>query len=156
MASLHGRPSCTQRRGRNSSTSTWPYTPRVTGAVADVARGSNGTLRANYNGRPISLGDATVDRFFNTSAFTVPPAGTFGTASRNMIIGPGSKLLNAQISRDLRLGANRVVTAQLNGNNLLNLVNYGSIDTVVNSPTFGQVLSVRPMRSMTFNVRVRF
>jgi len=35
-------------------------------------------------------------------------------------------------------------------------VNYASIDTVVNSPTFGQVLSVRPMRSMTFNVRVRF
>ena len=148
------------RDWRFATTFTWqsgtPYTPRVTGAVADVARGSNGTLRANYNGRPISLGDATVDRFFNTSAFTVPPAGTFGTASRNMIIGPGSKLLNAQISRDLRLGANRVVTAQLNGNNLLNLVNYGSIDTVVNSPTFGQVLSVRPMRSMTVNVRVRF
>ena len=57
------------------------------------------------------------------------------SASRNLIIGPGSKLLNAQISRDLRLGGNRVITAQLNGNNLLNMVNYAGIDTVVNSPT---------------------
>ena len=86
----------------------------------------------------------------------MPPTGTFGTASRNLIIGPGSKLLNAQISRDLRLGGTRVVTLQLNANNLLNLVNYAGIDTVVNSPTFGQVFSVRPMRSMTLNVRFRF
>ena len=35
----------------------------------------------------------------------------------------------------------------MNTNNLLNMVNYGAIDTVVNSPTFGQVLSVRGMRS---------
>ncbi len=148
------------RDWRFATTFTWqsgtPYTARVTGAVEDVARGTNGTLRANYDGQPISLGDATIDQFFNTSAFSVPPTGTFGTASRNLIIGPGSKLLNAQISRDLRLGATRVVTLQLNGNNLLNLVNYAGIDTVVNSPTFGQVFSVRPMRSMTLNVRFRY
>ena len=31
-----------------------------------------------------------------------------------------------------------------------------SIDAVVNSPTFGHVLSVRPMRRMQLNVRFRF
>ena len=65
-----------------------------------------------------------------------------------MIIGPGSKQLNAQFSRDVRMGGNRAVTLQLNATNLLNMVNYATVDTVVNSPTFGQVLSVRPMRSM--------
>ena len=60
-----------------------------------------------------------------------------------MIIGPGSRLLNAQFSRDVRLSGNRVSRIQVNTNNLLNMVNYGAIDTVVNSPTFGQVLSVR-------------
>ena len=73
----------------------------------------------------------------------MPPAGTFGNAGRNMIIGPGSSLLNAQFSRDLRMHATRVLTMQLNATNLLNTVNYGAVDTVVNSPTFGQVLSVR-------------
>ena len=87
-----------------TTTFTWqsgtPYTPRVTGAVSDVARGTNGTLRANYAGEPISLADPTIDRFFNTSAFTIPAAGTFGNASRNLIIGPGSRQLNAQLARE--------------------------------------------------------
>ena len=74
--------------------------------MTDVARGTNGTLRANYNGAQVQLANPTIDRFFNTTAFSVPPAGTFGNAARNMIIGPGSRLLNAQFSRDLRMGAN--------------------------------------------------
>ena len=133
-----------------------PYTPRVRGAASDVARGTNGTLRADYNGAPIQLEDPTIDLFFNTAAFDVPAPGTFGSADRNMIIGPGSRLLNAQLARDLRFGGTRVVSVQLEATNLLNLVNYAAIDTVVNSPTFGQVLSVRPMRSMRVNVRFRF
>ena len=145
---------------RATTSFTWqsgiPYTPRVTGAAADVARGTNGTLRANYEGSDIQVSNPTIDLFFNTAAFSIPGSGAFGSASRNMIIGPGSKQLNAQLSRDLRLGRTRALTIQVNANNLLNLVNYAAIDTVVNSPTFGQVLSVRPMRSMTANLRFRF
>ena len=145
---------------RGTATFTWqsgtPLTPRVTGAVMDVATGTNGTLRGNYDGEPVRVPDPTIDLFFNTAAFSIPSTGTFGNASRNMIIGPGSRLLNAQMSRDLRLGGARALTLQVNASNLLNMVNYQAIDTVVNSPTFGQVLSVRPMRSVTANVRFRF
>ena len=148
------------RDWRFTTTFTWqsgtPYTPRVTGAVSDVARGTNGTLRADFTGAPIALADPTIDRFFNTSAFTIPAPGAFGTASRNMILGPGSRQLNAQFARDVRLGGTRVITVQLNTTNLLNMVNYGAIDTVVNSPTFGQILSVRGMRSTRINLRFRF
>jgi len=91
-----------------------------------------------------------------TSAFAIPLAGTFGSASRNLIIGPGSRLLNAQFARDVRMGGNRALTIQVNTTNLLNMVNYAAIDTVVNSPTFGQVLSVRGMRSTQLNLRFRF
>ena len=82
--------------------------------------------------------------------------GTFGNSARNLIVGPGSRLLNGQFARDIRLGGTRVVSLQVNANNLLNLVNYAAIDTSVNSPTFGQVLSVRPMRTVQFTVRFRF
>ena len=133
-----------------------PYTPRVTAAVSDVARGTNGTLRANYTGAPVSISDPTIDRFFNTAAFFIPATGTYGNALRNMIIAPGSRLLNLQVARDVRMGGNRVMTIQVNTNNLLNMVNWGAIDTVVNSPTFGQVLSVRGMRSTQLNLRLRF
>ena len=49
-----------------------------------------------------------------------------------------------------------MLTIQVTTNNLLNMVNYAAIDTVVNSPTFGQILSVRGMRSTQVNLRFRF
>ena len=104
----------------------------------------------------IALDNPTIDQFFNTSAFAVPATGTFGTSFRNVIIGPGSKQLDGQFSRDVRLGGNRAVTIQLRATNLLNLVNYTSVDTNVNSPTFGQVQNVRGMRSAQLNLRFRF
>ena len=73
-----------------------------------------------------------------------------------MIIGPGSKQLNATFSRDLQMARNRTISVQLNATNLLNLVNYQAIDSVVNSPTFGQIISVRPMRSVQLNLRFRY
>jgi trimeric autotransporter adhesin len=145
---------------RTSANVTWqsgtPFTPRVTSAASDVARGTNGTLRADYLGGPIRIAGPTIDRFFNTDAFAVPLPGTFGNASRNMIIGPGSRQLNAQLSRDVPMRHNRTVTIQATASNLLNAVNYAAIDTVVNSPTFGEVLSVRAMRSAQLNIRFRF
>jgi hypothetical protein len=145
---------------RGSTTFTWqsgtPFTPRVTGAASDVASGTNGTLRANYSGDAIGLSNPTIDQFFNTTAFTTPAPGTFGNASRNLIIGPGSRQLNAQLSRDVRMKANRALTIQATASNILNMVNYVGIDTVVNSNTFGRVVSVRPMRSAQLILRFRF
>jgi hypothetical protein len=133
-----------------------PLTPRCSSCASDVARGVGGTLRANYTGDPIQLDNPTIDQFFNTAAFTVPSPGTFGNAPRNIIIGPGSRQLNAQISRDVLFGGNRGLTITVNATNLMNLVNYSGVDTNVNSPTFGQVLSVTGRRSVRLNVRFRF
>ena len=133
-----------------------PFTARLVAAASDVARGTNGTLRANYTGAEIALANPTLLQFFNTGAFTVPAPGTFGDAGRNTIIGPGQEFLNAAIGRDVRLSGNRVVSVRLEANNVLNTVRYGAIDTVVNSPTFGQVISVQPMRSVQLNLRFRY
>lgn len=137
-------------------TSGTPLTVRCSTCASDVARGTGGTLRANYNGQPVDLDDASLDQFFNTSAFSVPGAGTFGNSLRNMIIGPGSHQVNATFSRDVQLGSARGLTIQVNANNLLNTVNYAAIDTNVNSQTFGQVLGVRGMRTARVNLRIRF
>ena len=97
---------------RGSVNFTWqsgtPFTPRITASAADVARGTNGTLRADYIGGPIRISGPSIDQFFNTAAFAIPLPGTFGNARRNMIIGPGSRLLNGQISRDVPMARNRV------------------------------------------------
>jgi hypothetical protein len=133
-----------------------PFTARVAGAASDVFRGTNGSLRADYTGTPIQLSNPLVDEFFNTAAFTVPGAGLFGDSARNMIVGPGARQLNGALTRDVRIGGNRSVTLTINALNLLNTVQWASIDTNVNSLTYGRVISARPMRTMTVSARFRF
>jgi hypothetical protein len=142
--------------GNISMQSGGPFTPRVTGAFRDVGSGVNGTLRADYNGSDISISDPTTLRFFNTDAFSIPAPGFFGTASRNLITGPGSRNVNMSLMKNVNFGRARGVTIRVQANNVFNTVQFSAIDTVVNSPTFGQVTSVRPMRSVQLILRFRF
>ena len=134
-----------------------PLTARVVGAATSVAQGTSGALRADYSGAPVTVSDPSIGEFFNTAAFSVPAVGTFGDETRNMIVGPGSHQINAQFVRDIRLGGNKALTLQVNAINLFSTVQWASIGTNINSPiTFGQVLTVRPRRTMTINARFRF
>lgn len=133
-----------------------PLTARCSSCAANVATGVVGTLRADATGQAIALANPTINQFFNTAAFAIPAAGAFGTSGRNVIIGPGSHVLNAQFTRDLALGQSRSVSINVNASNLLNTVNFASIDTNVNSPSFGQVLAVNGRRTVRVNLRFRF
>lgn len=133
-----------------------PFTARITGASSDISRGTNGTLRADYNGQAIDLSNPTMALFFNTAAFSVPVAGTFGNSSRNLISGPSTTTFNMSMSKSMRYLGNRSISLRIQANNVLNMPQWGSIDTVVNSPTFGRVVSMRSMRSVQFIARVSF
>jgi trimeric autotransporter adhesin len=133
-----------------------PYTARVLSDATDVSRGTNGTLRADYTGGDVALDNPTIQRFFNTAAFRLPAAGTYGSAGRNTIIGPGSTNLNMAVQKTFSLPGTRGLSLRAQANNVLNLAQWSGIDTVVNSPTFGQVTSVRPMRSIQLIARVSF
>src|SRR5439155_15424974 len=141
--------------GNVSLASGTPFTARVLGDIRDVARGTNGTLRANYNGQPITVSDPSSTLFFNTAAFSVPAPGTFGNAGRNTIIGPGTSVLNLGVTKNITFSATRGLSIQLLANNLLNDVQFASIAANVNSPTFGQVTAVRPMRRIQLMTRFR-
>ncbi len=133
-----------------------PFTPQVVGATTSVANGTSGSLRANYLGDPIAIADPSLAEFFDTAAFAAPALGQFGTSPRNVIVGPGGHVVNATFSRDMRIGASRAVSLQLNANNLFNTIQWSAIDTNINSPTFGQVTRFAGMRAMTANLRFRF
>ncbi len=133
-----------------------PFTPRVVGATTSVANGTSGSLRADYLGVPIGLDEETLLRFFNTDAFAAPAIGAFGTSARNVIIGPGGYVFNAQFSRDMRIGGNRSIGLSINANNLFNTTRWSAIDANVNSNTFGQVTRFSPMRTVSVAARIRF
>ena len=133
-----------------------PFTARVLGNASDVARGTNGTLRADYNGEAIQIGNRSLKHWFNTAAFTVPAANTYGNSGRNTIIGPGSVLMSLALSKNIPMKDSTGLEMRAEAANVLNHPNYSSIDSTVNSPTFGEVTSVGSMRKMTLSLRYRF
>jgi len=67
-----------------------PYTVRLLGTASNNSgTGGNGNERPNEIGDPnLSASDRNPLHFFNTAAFVLPAAGTFGNAARNTVIGP--------------------------------------------------------------------
>ena len=145
-----------QWSGNISFASGLPFTARVLGSFTDVASGVNGTLRADATGLPVSLSDPSVSEWFNTAAFVLPPAGTFGDAGRNTIEGPHTLSVNMAVAKTFTMGDTKALEVRVQATNVFNTPQFTTIDTVVNSPTFGRVIGVGGMRKMQFLARYRF
>jgi hypothetical protein len=132
------------------------FTPNYQLTVQETASGSTNSLRANRDfSVPIS-GSKTLGSWFNPAAFTPPASNEFGTASRNSIEGPGTRVVDASLSRTVSLGETRSFEARVTAANALNIVSYSGINTTLNSPTFGQVSSTGTMRTLSVFARYRF
>jgi hypothetical protein len=113
-----------------------------------------GSNRANYDGLPLETG--TAGSLFNTAAFTVPAAGTWGDAGRAIIPGPIGFSLNASANRTFRLGERQRMTFTLNASNALNTVVVTGWGTTLGTNTYGQPTGVSAMRSVTTGLRFNF
>src|SRR5262249_2497114 len=113
------------------------------------------TLRPNIVG-DVSLDDPKFSRWFNTAAFVAPAAGTFGNARRNSVQGPGGYMVNMSLSKNFTVHETQGVNFSVDAQNVLNTARYTSIDTLLNSPTYGKVVGVQGMRRFNFNLRYRF
>jgi hypothetical protein len=133
-----------------------PFTPRFLGNAEEVNRGTNGTLRPDVvPGQSESIANPSIAEWFNTAAFVLP-AGAYGSARRNSIIGPGSKIFDVAFTKVVPLKESRMLEFRAQAANIFNIPNYSSIDTMFTSPTFGRVTSVGAMRQITITARFRF
>jgi outer membrane receptor protein involved in Fe transport len=133
-----------------------PFTPRVLGNFSDVRSGTNGTLRPDLTGLPIALSQPTTAEWFNTAAFVVPPAGQYGDAARNSITGPGTLLFDMAMTKQFPMSEGRSLELRISASNVFNTPQFTTIDTTVNSPTFGRVTAVGSMRTVQLTARFRF
>ena len=133
-----------------------PLTPHYQANIEDVARGSAGSLRPDrVEGTSITAGGGSIRDWFNRNAFT-QPVGTYGTASRYSIPGPGTVSFNASLSKSVRFGEMRSFEVRATADNVFNTVQYAGVDSTVGSATYGQVTSAASMRQFTFLARYRF
>jgi hypothetical protein len=134
-----------------------PYTVRVfsKNPACQNVPGVN-SERADQTGSS-ALGNPTVQEWFNAAAFGAP-AGCFGDAPRNSVIGPGAITMNSGLSKTIQFGRDglRRLDFSWNTTNLLNHVNYSGLSTVLGSSTFGQITGAAAMRSMQFTTRMNF
>jgi hypothetical protein len=140
------------------------FTPRVLGGGLDISRGVSGSLRANtVAGQSISISDPTTLKWFNTGAFCAPgatctnPSGSgFGDGGRNIIEGPGQVSVNMSLNKTITIKESRALDLRITANNVFNTVRFTSLNTVVNSFTFGEVTGTGGMRRVTVQARFRF
>ena len=124
-----------------------------------VGTGSGRITRANCIGDPTPDGfEPTLDKWFDTTAFSAISGRNYGTCGNNTVRGPGSKSMNMSLFRNIRLGGERRLELRAEVFNLFNWVNYGfPAANVSNQGTFGRITStLGDPREMQFAVKFYF
>jgi len=151
----------------------WSISPIIklrSGLPFTITNGNvDANLDGNTNDRAQLIGDPHIDnptaaRWFNTAAFAqnrvVTGVATDGNAPRNLLDGPGFKVVDLAISRDFNLSERFKLRFRAEGTNIFNMVNLGQPGTAVpsgaTSTTFGVITSANSMRKMQFGLRLTF
>ncbi len=129
-----------------------PETPVYPAAIPGT--GWIGPMRPSLTG--VSVYSAQDGAHLNGAAYTTPAPGTWGTAPRNSITGPGTFSLDGAMQRTFRPGKRYFLDARIDATNLLNHAVFGSWNATVGNTQFGRPVSANPMRSLETTLRLRF
>ncbi|MEZ5398493.1 MAG: carboxypeptidase-like regulatory domain-containing protein [Bryobacteraceae bacterium] len=92
------------------------------------------TIRPNIlRDANLPVNDRTTRRWFDTSAFSAPNPGSYGTSSKGVIFGPGSSILNAGIAKYFSIKERLRLRWELTGTNVTNTPNYANPNTNITS-----------------------
>jgi hypothetical protein len=103
-------------------------------------------------------GPQTVDQWFNKTAFSTVPSGTFGNEERNRLYGPGFQNVDLTVQRALKFGPRLAATLRLDLFNVFNTVNFGIPNKdIATASTFGTITGLASdPRTMQLAVRFAF
>jgi hypothetical protein len=120
-----------------------------------TAIGRDNADRVGDPARP--SGADPVQQWFNTAAFTAAAVGTFGTAERNSLRGPGSAAIDMAIFKNLQFGSRAKVQFRLEAFNVFNRVNYNNPNaTITAGANFGRILGAGDPRVMQIGLKFMF
>lgn len=101
----------------------------------------------------------TVDRWFDTSAFTVAPQYVQGNAGRNILTGPGTVSTDLSLQRNFRLPFGEASRLEFRAEafNLFNTPQFGQPGATLLNQNFGVIGdTARPNRQMQLGLRLLF
>jgi len=99
----------------------------------------------------------TVSRWFNVQAFGAPSPGSFGTAPKGAIIGPGSWLLDSGVFKIIDIYERVKFRVEMTGTGVLNHPNWSDPNTTITSTgTVGVITGATGARSLRFGGRLEW
>jgi len=98
----------------------------------------------------------TLGDWFNSSAFAVQPAGTFGNLGRNAVYGPGAINWDMALSRQFRFKERWRLDFKAEFFNIMNHANWGNPTTSNTSSTFGEITGFGGPRNIQFSTKLLF
>jgi len=132
-----------------------PFTVNL--AVDQANIGAGPAQRPDQNRDPnLPDGQRTPERWFDTSAFSLPAPFTFGTARRNSVIGPGYASLDAGLAKTWMLGGTRQLEFRWEVFNVFNRANFDLPNRIFGNPNVGRIFSAKAPREMQFGLRLAF
>jgi hypothetical protein len=116
--------------------------------------------RADLIGNPFldtgrARGDL-VNRYFNTDAFAFNAIGTFGTAGRNILRGPGNINVDIGIFKNFSLFETHRVQFRAEGFNVGNRVNLGNPNANRSAAAFGRITGAGAPRVIQLALKYQF
>jgi hypothetical protein len=111
-------------------------------------------VRPSLTGEPIA--PTVKGAYANPAAFTMPASGTWGTAGRNSIRGPGTSSFDLTLARAFRLPKRKTIEWRLAATNVLNRVTFSTIDRIITSPQFGRPTAANQMRRIQTYLSFKF
>ncbi len=130
------------------------FTVIMSGNPANTSRG---TIRPNLVGDPnLSADERAPERWFNTAAFAAPAPFTYGDAGRNIVIGPGTKLVDLGLRKQVRLRGDHALEVRIDAYNAFNSPQFGVPGRIFGTPQFGRITSVGSPREIQLGLRYAF
>ncbi len=97
-----------------------------------------------------------IKKYFDTSRFALPALGTFGTAGRNILQGPGYADVDMSVFKSFRITESKSVTLRWEVFNLFNRANFNNPTGNFSSAVFGQITSANDPRIMQVALKFVF
>ena len=138
------------------------------GSPFSITAGTNRSLSGGAGDRADLIGSGPVDtysdqsradftrKYFDTSRFALPALGTFGTAGRNILSGPGYANVDMSAFKAFRIREGISLELRWEVFNLFNRANFSNPSGNFSSASFGQITSARDPRIMQVGLKLRF
>jgi hypothetical protein len=137
--------------------------PFTVALLADLDNSNTGRANLGFgaNDRPNvlrnpELSARTPNRWFDTTAFALPPFGSFGNSGRNILTGPGYQNINASLIKNLTVAEHASLQFRVEAFNVLNRTNFDLPDIFFGSPAFGKIQSAQSPRRIQFGLKLLF